>query len=115
MTESKHTPGPWICDVRNGCIAIYDGEQRNCLATDEPTVAYWSGQRVTDADTDTWHYEVDPRDVANARLIAAAPELLAALEFIVATTADGSLDTLTRLKNIRGCATPAIAKAKGEK
>jgi hypothetical protein len=52
MTDTKHTPGPWVRNETWGLIVSGDGE----------VAALHSGNE------------------ANARLIAAAPELLAALE-----------------------------------
>ena len=67
MKETKHTPGPWdVQDVFEGRIPIdapqkstgYDGATEICLVSAED----------------------DERQGANARLIAAAPDMLAALE-----------------------------------
>ena len=61
MSESKHTPGPWVTEHGS----LYDA--------------------ITSADGDicTWNHLVGrsrPPQKANARLIAAAPELLEACE-----------------------------------
>ena len=98
MTQAKHTPGPWV-------------EQP------EPDGAFtiWAGERQLS--------EIQPDDMgdalpaeANARLIAAAPELLDALWQIV-TDAEIDCDTveiaLGALSDIRATARAAIAKAKG--
>lgn len=78
---TQHTPGPW---AQNGnLIEGPDGE----------TVAY-----VTAYNTMT------PRQKANARLIAAAPELLAALENVMANPTTFSFEPIRA----------AIAKATGE-
>lgn len=73
MTEAKHTPGPWTqgwSKTGIDCVWI-DGKV-------EPVIGM--------GDDDDW---IDCGTEANARLIAAAPELLEALQEIVAA-ADGA-------------------------
>ena len=71
MTD-KHTPGPWTVQERitepdnHGKYSIYDAEYEYIGTCD----AYLNGHHDTD------------KNLANARLIAAAPELLEALESI---------------------------------
>lgn len=105
MTNTaKHTPGPWKLDKRNGnfnkgiidirplapnCRDIVDAN-RLC-ATVNPK--YSSGITVDEAK-------------ANARLIAAAPELLEALEF----AREQMNPSVFQVKKIDA----AIAKARGE-
>jgi hypothetical protein len=62
---SAHTPGPW--DARNTLVVgpVANGRGPRLVCDTDP-----------DGDPDT---EEQAADVANARLIAAAPELLAAL------------------------------------
>lgn len=101
--EIKHTPGPWLL---NGFYIYRDG------ATRIAAVSNWciSG---ADAFAET---------VANARLIAAAPELLEALIEVTATLAwnahgecraihDGPIMPSSQAIEV---ARAAIAKAKGE-
>ncbi len=89
MSTSKHTPGPWT-------IKPYKSWDKRILLP-EPSIY---------VDND----DVDQDEAsANARLIAAAPDLLAALEdafvFIGTSPHDPALLLRTRA---------AIAKAKGE-
>ena len=79
----EHTPGPWTADEMATEFTIYGG-----------------GLMVADVHKDVM--ELDDEMRANARLIAAAPDLLAACELMVAS-------------GIRGNATlnAAIAKARG--
>jgi hypothetical protein len=65
--ETKHTPGPWtVRDNKNGTLGI-DAK--------EPDGTYCQPARVNgDADDPVY----GPTTRANARLIAAAPDLLAA-------------------------------------
>lgn len=95
--SAKHTPGPWTRGFGN---YVYQGErlgdQQRLIAVCEPTTK-------TKEDWD--------ETFANARLIAAAPELLAALERyheIIAGTGGKPLG----FDEIRA-AGAAIAKAKG--
>ena len=98
MSEAKHTPGPWeACDV--GDYGDYDGRCRVILG-DDLRIAVVLGD----------HDE----SKANARLIAASPCLLEALEEL-ADLFDGLVsgeyqpDSFTTQP-----ARAAIAKAKGE-
>lgn len=92
MSETKHTPGPWA--------VIADGPTR-VVATD--TSRPW---RIAVVDSPS---DADPDVDANARLIAAAPELLAALEEVTSTCLDAGFhgSDLARSR-------AAIAKAKGK-
>lgn len=72
---TKHTPGPWVLSWGSG------QEVRIDAPSGDPTLGYkaWRGL------ASTWGCEDNPVAgmevaVANARLIAAAPELLGALE-----------------------------------
>ena len=68
MTDSKHTPGPWAV----GSKKTVGGP---LLVTGAPYSPGFPGRpTVCNLGLDT-----DPRHQADARLIAAAPELLAAL------------------------------------
>jgi hypothetical protein len=68
MSKAKHTPGPWIVgDQRRrdpGCILIH-------TSSGESIASAWNLMRPDGSGPDT------PME-ANARLIAAAPDLLAA-------------------------------------
>ena len=66
MNETKHTPGPWGLHAGDPClvIAIKPYREISSMETDQPIAS--------------------KEDRANARLIAAAPELLAALKEIIA-------------------------------
>lgn len=101
---TTHTPGPWIAEQEvfapGGIVGIYVAQYDarvqepggricqaygNCLVTTDETVR------------------------ANARLIAAAPDLLAALKAVVE-----SWETGTRWRDEMGRARAAIAKAEGK-
>jgi hypothetical protein len=69
---SEHTPGPWnvasYADESN-CLNVIAGEEKH---VDGRTQAHWIAELDTNSDDDFDVVE------ANARLIAAAPDLLAA-------------------------------------
>ena len=83
---SKHTPGPW--DVDEGDFGIYQ------LETSDQIAEVFSHHPPAELE-------------ANARLIAAAPELLGALHSVMAEWRDGY--GLNCLEQVRA----AIAKAEG--
>lgn len=69
MSESKHTPGPWrIFETDHGSKIIGIGSE--------------DGAGVADAGFGLWGGDSDEAR-ANARLVAAAPELLEALKYLV--------------------------------
>lgn len=87
--QAKHTPGPW--KLKNeGTIVDADG---GLIAT--------TGYRVT---------AIDDQDAPNARLIAAAPDLLAALEGLIRHEVNISGAARAYVHDAR----VAVAKAKGE-
>lgn len=95
---SKHTPGPWWLD-------------------DDGFVASGSGDTyATVADPHCGDRDIDERE-SNARLIAAAPELLAALQSVMTWWAEsvppnGADDDMP--PQIFDAAHAALAKATGE-
>lgn len=79
MSAAKHTPGPWALEtLRTSCgichkVGPFPGRREN----DEPRHA------CLYADYPSKHNQADAELEANARLIAAAPDLLDALETII--------------------------------
>lgn len=99
MQEAKHTPGPWrLGEIRDDQIDI-DAKRHGALAR----VAWLM-------DEDKLLGKNSPEQEANARLIAAAPELLEALEDLECE-ASAELDPTTSLNIAIECARAAIAKA----
>jgi hypothetical protein len=90
LKYSNHTPGPWTIPG-----------SANLVGTENPRrlIAETHGENST----------------ANARLIAAAPELLASLEYLMAhrTTAEADCDEAMRCGVAQARARLAIAQAKG--
>lgn len=104
---SKHTPGPWV--VWDGNVKVYAGP------VDENTTCCISGYRCKIAECDDLYDEnmTEEEAEANARLIAAAPELLEALEWIV--NPDYAIGSNAEYKHAAvEVAKAAIAKATGE-
>ena len=89
---TKHTPGPWHVGGLQG--------------TGRAAIVY-SPDGYSICDCKSYHGKREWSEMeANARLIAAAPDLLAALEYWFDSNADS--------KKLAGMARAAIAKAKGE-
>ena len=71
MSEAKHTPGPWRVEVDTGPEAAWERKW--------PTI-HAEKYEVVGCEGLYGDYETD---MANARLIAAAPDLLNALQSII--------------------------------
>jgi hypothetical protein len=92
-----HTPGPWRIEERNGMAA-------NQYGRFNVSASHYSRPGVIDGRDCV----VEVRDEANARLIAAAPDLLEALKNLVAFLDDQ--DNFKFTEEARA----AIAKAEGK-
>lgn len=64
MSTTKHTPGPWVLNGNSGKQVVVVGDNEII------------------APNGSWNHS-DEQDFADARLIAAAPELLEALEAVL--------------------------------
>lgn len=97
---SGHTPGPWKVEYENN-----DGARVSAIAS----VAWCPSSAAFGADGS----QVITADEAeaNARLIAAAPDLLAALEAVMATRTTPWRKDAMKANQL---AIAAIAKARGE-
>lgn len=111
MSETKHTPGPWYTDAigriwRRNPSDLY--EYGGGVAGDKPVATVWKG----------WVNEGEvgfPLE-ANARLIAAAPELLEALRLLLAECEHQAwIGNMPDDRVEFGIARAAIAKAEGVK
>lgn len=100
MTQATHTPGPWIAEFSDYGDEIWFGGYGAGMWTVDPPGAY-----------------LDGLSAANARLIAAAPELLAALEALMEGACEAlsflDRDTVKHLKPLIDTAETAITKATG--
>ena len=92
---AKHTPGPWVADDNEGF------SQWSIWGRMAPSGHGTPGRKVAVVDDCSGHSDAD------AQLIAAAPELLEALQFLI--TASGE-----QLSTAFEQAQAAIAKATGE-
>lgn len=79
---ANHTPGPWIPD-NGGCDSI--DNMVECLTHDEGTLREWMA--VGKADSEGYAESLAYCHPDNANLIAAAPEMLAALHLAYAALA----------------------------
>ena len=103
MSETKHTPGPWkvLTNMGGRRVAV-------CTENAAPTQA-----GICEMDSRSINVDYDGQ-LANARLIAAAPELLGALTGVLPVFFNDSMRTLAKVyaKEIEA-AEAAIAKADG--
>lgn len=80
MKEFKGTPGPWVADIRGGCAAIYP----SCRYDDTPGCHRDDGRNIAfsskGAKYNGMHWEIDGSVEHDFNLMAAAPELLEALQ-----------------------------------
>jgi len=92
----KHTSGPWILDLRVGCMAVYSGKQENCLSemASKSNCLFWKNGTWND-DKQMW--ETDPQDEANARLIAQCPKMY---EYIKVKANEGDTDAAAIIATI---------------
>lgn len=114
MKEFKGTHGRWVVDKRVACVAIYpDGKQKEtegCHADDERNIAY--SCKGAEYDDVVGYWSMDKKTVHDFTLMAAAPDLLEALQVMVGalgvmvTDADNCAEILK--------ARAAISKALGE-
>ena len=99
---SAHTPGPWRITDRYGVLTYQVGIDGRTVCTVWPRQ---QGNRPSVVDTEPW-----PEGEANARLIAAAPDLLAAC---IAYRDARETDDFDTTADRREALLAAIAKATG--
>ena len=99
---NKHTPGPWNATKFNPVTGDID----DCYLYVEPGIAVIE-RKVKGRDQ---------YDAANARLIAASPDLLEALEYVADIDVSGTDDSVIRfiLAAAQHKARSAIASARGD-
>jgi len=95
--ETKHTPGPWVIDWNVSRLDIFGSDETALVA---------SLRRSTLSQT------IDEAARANARLIAAAPELLDSLSEIL--DYKGGADSALHDEYVMDRARAALAKAEGK-
>lgn len=105
--KTKHTRGPWSVFIPEDGMVYEGGDCPATIRAGGIHVATMAGER--------WRFSETGK--ANARLIAAAPELLEALEFCLDRLSDhysGPFGTQTDVAAL-AVTRAAIAKARGEK
>lgn len=100
MSEAKHTPGPWLVEGRTVYALIHSGWKKG--------VQQFKNRFYASVQLD--HEAPDVEAEANARLIAAAPELFYALRQIISDF-PARRDWLD--PDLERIARAAIAKAEG--
>lgn len=118
MDKFEGTPGPWVVDVRGGCVAVYqDGRQEDtngCHFDDDRNIAY--SNKGAEYDKVVGYWNMDKKTIRDFTLISAAPELLEALQdFMANTSGDAescghSFECVCRFDKAK----KAIAKALGK-
>ena len=113
---SKHTPGPWIINYAGGLEAgegVIPHHANSIGPHGAGNVCHvYYGDYPTGTPIADYPQAIE-ENIANARLIAAAPDLLEALERLLPNVeylADGRAEVIAQIKD----ATAAITKAKGE-
>lgn len=106
---SKHTPGPWSVhrDFKNYVVPADHASRRVGFAVDETKDLAEFAQQVCEINLLTRRRPAS-ESIANAHLIAAAPELLEMAEFLAEALEEGHWqETKEQLREL-------ISKAKGE-
>jgi len=111
--EEKHTPGPWEIgtSTRGYEVCTIHGVERQ--PTEDGLGQSWVYVYPPRVINGEWHWPDETEQLANARLIAAAPDLLAALTEIVMAAEGAGLDAKSRRKKALAAGLAAIAKAEG--
>jgi hypothetical protein len=110
MSNAKHTPGPWETDVYG---VITGGPEMATSITELPVIKWMNKCKLSHAWQDIDNRNMVLEHQANARLIAAAPELLEALIQARAAMPDRAFATADA-KLVIDMVNAAIAKAEGE-
>ena len=104
MAKGKHTPGPWVVETQKEIRLIVVG----------PVTGDTELDLICDMDLGAWG-RGKREALANARLIAAAPELLEALRKMLAETELLADEVRGQLPELNYEARQAIARATGKK
>lgn len=100
MTNTKHTPAPWEAATEDGKLGVIGATSKGKFIA----IVGITGEQGMDAERK-----------ANARLIAAAPELLEALEYFChAVTKPQNKHGMNMVSKAHEKAVGIIAKARGQ-
>ena len=113
MSNAKHTPAPWrLCsnEQQSNFQIIGADSLPVCVMSTvkSSSLANWGSKKVSPKTL--WTTTANEVEQANSRLIAAAPDLLTALEALLNYGNLGAYDRADAMKAARA----AIARAKGE-
>lgn len=112
-TRERHTPGPWAIDLERPMVLGGDSREVYALTPDGRHVERGIATLLFDTD----EYPDGPaylEDVANARLIAAAPDLLAVVMFALSKFTDPEqLRTDPASVRLKEMGEAVLAKVKG--
>ena len=88
MSAPRHTPGPWAIgtETRGDEICTIHGVARQ--PTEDGKGQGWVYVHYPHTIEGDWHLASEDEKLANAYLIAAAPELLAALNALISKSTD---------------------------
>ena len=78
---TNYSKGEWKADVRTGCVAVYTREKVNCLMGAEIWAIYYKGGRQITKEVVS--QKITEEDIANAHLIAAAPDMYEACQKVL--------------------------------
>lgn len=81
--KTMYTKGPWVADIRGGCLAVYQKlreSEFNCLSSNSENVIHYSRKdaKFVENENGGW-WEMSEQAIADAKLIAAAPDMYEAL------------------------------------
>lgn len=101
----KHTQAPWTPFILDMTLAEIPAYIAKCISASSNSDFYFVAGRDERGDVDIAHVGNGPRAAENARLIAAAPDLLEALKGVVKVADRATMEF--------DAARAAIAKAEG--
>jgi hypothetical protein len=105
----------WEADIRVGIATVHakDKIMFNCLDGMRDQCIYWAnGYEVLKPNNDFDHWEVSPEKIANAHLIAAAPDMYQALKAArISMLGD---EDYQKFKPVLETIDKALAKAEGK-
>lgn len=117
MTNSKHTPGPWTADNGDGeYYGVFDETGNPVAYLVEPRGPGYRMLPYDGVDKARDDYTLDHEHAANARLMAASPDLLAALRALITMAESEEIpndEYEAVFDTVKAMARAAITKADG--
>lgn len=110
---SKHTPGPWSASIHEE-MKISISPRKSVMAGVFHISGGPDGGLIASFSTSLFPRKLTEEEMSNAKLLAAAPELLAALQAIVEVDHPDA-DYTRMVERAKRIARNAIEKATGEK